>query len=193
MINRIMNSRAAAVAFAASALIVAPAFADSGHKRVHAKNGSAVSVKVNLGSGVALKFANGNVALRNHHGSNSRLAYNNSRFNNGRNTRQLRRNAIEACRQAVKYESRDFGFRRVYLDDVERVRQIGPNGFLVRAEFEFEGPRRDFERDVTCEVRRGRVVDIDNLPRRIASRRGNNNQYGFSNNDFQRGGSRQNY
>ena len=50
MINRIMNPRAAAVAFAASALIVAPAVADPGHKRVHAKNGSAVSVKVNLGT-----------------------------------------------------------------------------------------------------------------------------------------------
>ena len=98
-------------------------------------------------------------------------------------TRELRRDAIRACERAVRYESQSLGFHRVRLDDVERVRQIGPRGFVISAEFEFEGRRRDFERDVSCTVRRGRVVDIDNLPRRRGYRSSgyNYNNYGYNN------------
>lgn len=170
MMKRIMTPRAAAVAFAASALAIAPAVADPGHGQKYHTHGTSADLHLNFGNGLAVSLNGGNVALRNHHSS---YRYHDSRYRHSGydrrydryHTKRLRREAIRACSDAVKYAARDRGFRRVHIDDVEGVRQIGPEGFRIRAEFEFEGRRRDFERDVTCTVRRGRVVDIDNLPR----------------------------
>lgn len=78
--------------------------------------------------------------------------------------RELRRDAARQCRRAIRRIGRDIGFREIEFDD-RKVRQIGPYAFEVRFETEFEGRRREFERDVWCLVRRGRVVDIDGIPR----------------------------
>jgi len=197
MINRIINPRVAAVAFAASALIAAPAIADPSHKR--ANTGSSASVHLNLGNGLAVSYASGDLALRHHHGSYSNRGYHTGQYGYRNQTKQLRKQAIRACRQAVRQEARYLGFDRAKFEEVERVRQVGPRGFIVRAEFEFEGRRRDFDRDVTCEVRRGHVVDINNLPRPRGYRNsGYRNDgyrgYGYHSNDQLKGGDqRRNY
>ena len=198
MMKRIMTPRAAAVAFAASALVATPALADPGKGSKHTHNKPLINgaLQVDIGDGLSLTLANGGWD-HGYYGHRGQRHYGNQ---DRRRLKQLRREAIRACKRAVRYEARDRGFRRVFLDDVERVRQIGPRGFVVRAEFEFEGRRRDFERDVTCTVRRGRVVDIDNLPRGRGNRHrgyGNNNygynnhgynDYGYHNNEHLRGG-----
>ena len=197
MIKCIMTPRAAAVAFAASALFAAPALADPVTQHKPAKGGKAASVQFNFGNGVELSYASGDWALNHYHGYYGNRGYRNRDYNQRYRQQRLRKDAIQACRRAVKYEARNRGFRRAYFEGVERVRQIGPRGFLVRAEFEFEGRRRDFDRDVTCEVRRGRVVDINNLPRPRVNRNGGygynynhprSNDHGYHNNDHLRGG-----
>ena len=193
MMKRIMTPRAAAVAFAASALVATPALADPSHGKKHNHDQRHVSgaLQVDIGNGLSVTLANGGWD----HGYYGQRGSRHYGYQDRRRLKELRREAIRACKRAVRYESRNRGFRRVYLDDVERVRQIGPRGFVVRAEFEFEGRRRDFERDVTCTVRRGRVVDISNLPRSRGNRnRGygyNNyghNGYGYYGNDHLKGG-----
>ena len=201
MMKRIMTTRAAAVAFAASALFAAPALADpvkKSHKANQTERHASAAVQFDIGDGLSVTLANDNWGLASHNGHYG-YGYGNNRYN-GYNNRQrlkkLRRRAIRSCSEAVKYAAHQRGFRRVYLEDVERVKQIGPQGFLIRAEFEFEGRRRDFDREITCEVRRGRVVDIDNLPRARGHRGGNDGYhdgYGPRGNDHLKGGNRQNY
>ena len=80
--------------------------------------------------------------------------------------RELTREAVQACRQAVRYEARQTGFRDVEIDDDRRVRQVGPFGFQVTFdEVEFEDRKRDVETSVFCEVRAGHVIALDGLPR----------------------------
>lgn len=186
MMKRIMTPRAAAVAFAASALFAAPAVADQGrYSNDYSKRGATTAVHFGLGNGVSLTLANGNLALRNHHSSfsNRGFGYNtNYSYNRrGQNSRRLRQNAVRACARAVNYKGEYLGFRDVDLEDVERIQQIGRNSFRIRAEFEFENRRRDFDRDVFCTVRNGQVVDIDGLPSNFNSR-GYNSGYGYDRN-----------
>lgn len=83
-----------------------------------------------------------------------------------REVRELTRDAVQACRQAVRYEARQLGYREVDFDDDKRVRQIGPRGFFVTFhEVEFESRRRDIETRVSCEVRHGRVTSLEGIPR----------------------------
>jgi len=83
-----------------------------------------------------------------------------------REVHALRRDAVHACRAAVRQEGRRLGYRKVDIDDDLRVRQLGPTSFQVRFdEVEFESRRRDIERRVTCETQRGRVTALHGLPR----------------------------
>ncbi|MEO1101853.1 MAG: hypothetical protein AAFW65_08405 [Pseudomonadota bacterium] len=146
-----MTSRVAAVALAASALIAAPAFADYAKPRV----GAAVTVDVGRHASLTLTSGQshrGHVHKAHHRGGDRYYS-----------DRGLRRDAIRQCRRAIRNEGYSRGFRDVDFDD-RRVRQVGPRGFVVRFETEFEGRRREFERDVRCEVRRGRIVALDGIP-----------------------------
>lgn len=76
--------------------------------------------------------------------------------------RELSRDAAKACRQAVRYEARQLGYRDIEIDDDRYVRQIGPRGFFVTlGEVEFEGRRRGLETRVSCEIRRGSVISVE--------------------------------
>jgi len=167
-----MTPRVAAVAFAASALIAAPAFADHGKPKVR----TSAAVSVDLG-GAQITLAGGEL-FTSYRGYGYNRGYRGNRgYGNGHDNRrferQKRRTAVRACRAAVERQGYRIGFRDVDYEGTERIRKIGPNGYIVRAEFEFESRRRDFEKDVVCEVRQGRVVDIDGLPHR--GRRGHGN------------------
>lgn len=82
-----------------------------------------------------------------------------------REIRELKRDAIRACKRAIRYDAQQMGFRDIDFDDDRRVRQIGPYGFHVHFdEVEFEGRRREIERRVDCTVRRGRVRHIEGIP-----------------------------
>ena len=211
-----MTSRAAAVAFAASALAAAPAMADPAKGQYSNPGGQGIfsAVETDIDDELSFAFAEIDFALGTTSWLSNSSYYGNRNTRYGRHgyqdryhTRRLTREAVELCKCAVEEEGYRQGFRSVHLDDVENIRQIGPRGFVIRAEFEFDGRRRDFERDVTCTIRRGRVVDIDNLPR-TRGRRGygynsyGNNNYGYNNygynnygqnsagvNDYLKGGS----
>lgn len=169
MMKRIMKPRAAALALAAPLLFAAPALADHGksHKRV---TGS-VSVQTQNG---ALHFGIGQNGYGSIGYSTSRqYGYDGYRYNN----RQAKRQAIRACRRAIRNEAAYLGFRDVDFDDGRYAEQIGPRGYRVTFnEVEFEGFRRDFERPVTCIVRRGdQVRDIRGIP--IPGKRGHNRRH----------------
>lgn len=161
--NRIMNPRAAALALAAPLLFAAPALADHGKssKRV---TGS-VAVQTDNG-GLYLNFgdrAYGSVGYSTSYRHGHRGYY-----GDRHNYRQMKRRAIRACRRAIRDEAHYLGFRDVDFDDGRYAEQIGPRGFRVTFnEVEFERRGRDFERPVTCIVRRGdQVREIYGIPRR---------------------------
>ncbi len=74
-----------------------------------------------------------------------------------------RRRAARQCAGAIQRKGYRLGFRDVDFDD-RFVKQVGPKGYVVFFETEFEGRRREFERRVRCEVRRGSIVAIDVVP-----------------------------
>lgn len=166
-----MNPRVAAVALAASALIAAPAAADPVRGAVlelnkRLSNDASLTIQVGHNSGYSNRR---NVRRANHYRVNE---WGQSQ----REVRQLKRNATQACRRAITRQAYNIGFRDVDFDDGRGVRQIGPNGFRVNfGDVEFEGRRRDFERSVTCTVRRGQVKNVDGIPRpgKRATRRNN--------------------
>lgn len=134
MMKRIMTTGGAAVALAASAFLFAPPAA--------ADHGAHRSGK-------------------SYHSHGGR--YRSDDHGRYANTRQLRRNAVRTCRRAIRDEGYYKGFHDIDFED-RRVRQVGPAGFIVRYETEFEGRRREFERNVYCEVRRGRIVALEGIP-----------------------------
>ena len=152
-----MKPRAAALAFAAPLLLTAPALAGP------AKGYTAPAVKLSVDTGSA-KFQ----LVRHHDGyyrDYHRGAYYNEFGQTRAQERDLRHQAIRACRRAIKSEAYHIGFRDVDFDDGRRARQIGPRGFVVKfKEVEFEGRRREFERSVSCTVRRGNVKHIEGIP-----------------------------
>lgn len=152
--NRIMTSGAAAVALAASSLFAFPATADA--------RASGATFATKIGDSSALFIQVG------HDGHDYRPAsygYRDSRAYRMTENDRLSRNAIQACRAGIQREARRIGFRDVDFDSRAWAQQIGPAGFTVRfRDVEFEGRRHEFERSVSCTVRRGRVVDIDGLP-----------------------------
>lgn len=154
-----MQPRAAALALAAPLLLTAPALADHGksNKRVSG------SITVQTGNG-ALHFGYGDRSY-------GRIGYSNHRrygYNDYQSNRQLKRQAIRACRRAIRNEAHYLGFHDVDFDDGRYAEQIGPRGFRVTFnEVEFETRRRDIERPVTCIVRRGdQVREIYGIPQR---------------------------
>lgn len=169
MINRIMKPRAAALALAAPLLFAAPALADNGYsgKRVTG------SISVQTGNG-ALQFNVDNRGYGTVGYSTNRRYGHNGHYGNQRANRQMKRQAIRACRRAIQDEAHYRGFRDVDFDDGRYAEQIGPQGFRVTFnEVEFETRRRDIERPVTCIVRRGdQVRDIRGIPHR--NNRGHN-------------------
>ena len=174
MINRIMQPRAAALALAAPLLFATPALADHGksNKRV---TGS-ISVQTDNG---ALHFGYGD------HGYGS-VGYSSHRhygYSDRRSYRQLKRRAIRACRRAIRDEAYHLGFRDVDFEHGRYAEQIGPRGFRVTFnEVEFEGRRRDFERPVTCIVRRGdEVRRIHGIPQRGQRHRNRGHRGGYYN------------
>lgn len=168
MINRIMTTRAAVLALAAPLLITLPALAQNGHSQ--GKRGGAV-ISVQSGN-VGFTINTSGRGYTTYGYNNRNRGYNRGHRNlnqwgqTPREVKQLKRQAIRACRQAIRNEGYAFGFRDVDFDNGRRAFQNGRAGFVVTFnEVEFEGRRRDFERPVTCVVRRGdRVVDLQGIP-----------------------------
>ena len=157
MMKRIMTPRVAALALAATPLFAAPALADAPGR--HAAASPAVSV--NLGD-ASLYVSVGHDRWRDRDGR----YHNRSRYGQAPwEVRQMRREARQMCVRAVNRAGYRAGFRDVDVDDDIRTRQIGRYAFQVRLDdVEFEGRRREFERDVTCVVRRGRIESISGIP-----------------------------
>ena len=184
MMKRIMKPRAAALALAAPLLLTAPALADHG-KSSKSVNGT-ISVQTENG-GLYLNI--GDQGYRSY-GYNTRRHspygyghdgyYVNDWGQTKREVRRLKRRAIRACRAAIRDEAHYRGFHDVDFEDGRRARQIGPKGFRVTFhEVEFEGRRRDIDRQVTCVVRRGdHVKRLEGLP--SPRGRGYNDRRGYS-------------
>lgn len=170
-----MTTRAAVQALAAPLLLTAPALADKGHSK-----GKRANATISIGnghSGITVSTSNRGY---NAYGYNRSYGHSNRGYNRGyrygvnewgqtrREVKQLKRQAIRACRQAIRQEANYKGFRDVDFDDGRRAYQNGRQGFRVTFnEVEFEGRRRDIERQVTCQVRRGTNVKwIDGIPQR---------------------------
>jgi hypothetical protein len=162
MINRIITFRVAAAAFAVPALFAAPAAADP-------VRGAIVQLEQKLGADTSLRVQIGQSDRYGRNDRRGRYDRRDYRVNqwgqSEREVRGLRRDAVQACRRAVAKQAYRIGYRDVDFDNDRRVRQIGPYGFRVMLDdVEFEGRRRDRERDVTCTIRRGNVVDIEGIP-----------------------------
>ncbi len=168
MINRIMTFRVAAAAFAASALIAAPAAADP-------VRGAIISLQRELGVNTSLRV---DVSQNHHYGRNDRRG---QRFNQwGQSDREVSRlsgDALQACRRAVTQEAYRVGYRDVDFDDDRRVHQTGPYRFDIRYDdVEFEGRRREVESNVSCTVRRGNVAAVRGVP--LPGRYGKKDKHG---------------
>lgn len=159
MMKPIRTFGAAVVALAAPALITLPAAADT--------RGSLAKVETQIGSGTTLTLAIGSSGYDSHRPRRTDWRRGlNPYGQTDREARDLSRDAVQACRQAVRQEGRRLGYRDIDFDDDQRVRQVARYGFFVNFdEVEFEGRRRDRETRVTCEVRRGEVVSIAGIPR----------------------------
>ncbi|WP_146617175.1 hypothetical protein [Hyphomonas pacifica] len=159
MMKRIIKVRVAAVAVAASALTVAPAVADP-------VRDSLAQIEAHLGAdtGLVVQIDHKDRGHRGRHRGSYRL---NEWGQTRHQERQLRRDAIQTCRAEINRAAWRIGYRDVDFDDDRRVRQIGPYGFRIRFDdVEFEDRRRDREKDVTCEVRRGHVTQLEGIPER---------------------------
>lgn len=162
MMKPIRTLGAAVVALAAPALITLPAAADTG---------ALAKVETRLAGNTTLTLAIGSGGYDSHRPNDYRGGSDYRRGLNpygqtDREVRELARDAKQACRQAVRTEARYLGYRDVDFDDDQRVRQIGPRGFIVSFDdVEFEGRRADRETRVTCEIRRGDVVSVAGIPR----------------------------
>lgn len=155
MMKRIMNIRVAAVALAASALTVASAMADPVAK---------IDTRRGANTGLVIQVDHNDHGYRGRPKGGYRLnEWGQTHFEE----RRLRRDAVRTCRAEINRAAWRTGYRDVDFDDDRRVRQIGPYGFRIRFDdVEFEGRRRDRERDVTCVVRRGHVTQLEGIPDR---------------------------
>lgn len=148
---------AAVVALAAPALLALPAAADT--------RGAFAKVETQLGNNTTLTLAVGSAGYDRRYGPDYRYGVN-PWGQSDREVRALRRDAEQACRQAIRYEARRIGFRDVDVDDDIRFRQTGAHSFVLDfREVEFESKHRDIETRVTCETRRGQAVSLSGLPR----------------------------
>nr|WP_156780771.1 hypothetical protein [Hyphomonas sp. Mor2] len=171
-----MKPRAAALALAAPLLFTAPALADPGStsKSVH----GSLSIQTENGG---LTLSLGDRRYGSYSYSSDRY-YGHRGYQSDRQYRRAeKRQAIRACRRAIRAEAGHRGFHDVDFDDGRYAERIGPRGFRVTFnEVEFEGRRRDIERPVTCIVRRGdQVREIYGIPERRnrGHRRGHRSYY----------------
>lgn len=142
---------AAVVALAAPALFALPSNAQTAVTRIETPI-AGVSIQL-TSSSYERDFRGPNYKGRNEWGQTER------------EVRELRRDALRACRSAVRSEGRRLGFDKVDIDDDHWIRQLGSRAFYVTfKEVEFETRRRDIETRVGCEVRQGRVVRLDGVP-----------------------------
>ena len=157
MMKPIKSLGAAVVALAAPVLLAAPAAADTR---------SVAKIETRISDNTTLTLALGTSGYDSYR-------YRDWDHRRGLNywgqtdyeVRELTREAVQACRDAVRYEARQTGFRDVDFDDDRHVRQVSPFGFEVSFdEVEFEGRKRDVETSVFCEVRAGHVFALDGLP-----------------------------
>lgn len=165
MMKPIRTFGAAVVALAAPALFALPAAADG------PRGGTVAKIETPLlGAQVTLSAGSG------YHRDDFRGPRYNGRNEWGQTELQvneLRRDAVQACRAAIRDEGRRAGFREVDFDKDHWARQLGPVGFHVTFdEVEFEARRRDYETRVSCEVRNGRVVTVSGIPQDRDYRRG---------------------
>ncbi|MEQ9507230.1 MAG: hypothetical protein RLO80_13290 [Hyphomonas sp.] len=160
MMKPIRTLGAAVVALAAPALLTLPAQADT--------RGALAQVETRIGDNTTLTLSLGGStydASYRSRGSDYRRGLN-QWGQTDREVRDLTRDALQACRQAVRTEGRRMGYRDIDFDDDQRVRQTGRYGFYVTFdEVEFEGRKRDRESRVTCDVRRGYVESVSGIPR----------------------------
>jgi len=157
MLKPIRTLGAAVVALAAPALFALPAAADGPRGTIAKIETPLLGAQVTLSTGARYDQRNDFRSPR----------YNglNEWGQTERQVSQLRRDAIQACRSAIRAEGRRAGFREVDFDGDHWARQLGPNGFHVTFnEVEFETKRRDVETRVSCEVRQGRVSNISGIP-----------------------------
>ena len=173
MMKRIMTPRITAVALAASAILMAPAALAEAPHAPHA-NKLHGSVSIDLGRDARLTFETGRSGFL--HPAHHRYRYDRRDRYDRYDTRADRRRAVRQCRRAIRSEGYARGFREIDFDG-RRVRQVGPRGFVVRFDTEFEGRRREVERIVRCEVRRGRIVDLEGVPWPGRNRHHNRNRY----------------
>ncbi len=159
MMKPIRTLGAAVVALAAPALFTLPAQADT--------RGAIAKVETRIGDNTTFTLALGGSAYDAAYrprGSDYRRGLN-QWGQTDREVRDLSRDALQACRQAVRTEARRMGYRDVDFDDDQRVRQTARYGFVVRFdEVEFESRRRDVETRVSCDVRKGRVTSVSGIP-----------------------------
>ena len=175
MMKRIMTPRMAALAFAAMPFLAAPALADAPASSLPTGAGG---LSVNLGDASLYVTVDHNDSRRR-----DGRHYRENRWGQRRwEVRRMKRDARHRCAAAIERAGYRAGFRDVDIDDDIRVRQVGPRGFEVRFdEVEFEGRRREFERDVHCSVRRGNVVNLSGLPQR--GRRGHGYHHRYDRDD----------
>ena len=151
MMNRIMTTGVAVVALAASALLASPVEAQR---------------QANICPITGQVLDGGPRSYNKGYGYSAGKAYGygyDTDYGFRQGQRVLRRDAARKCRRAISNAVYSRGFLDLEFDD-RRIRQIGPKGFLVRFETEVEGYRREFENDVYCTVRHGRVVNIEGVP-----------------------------
>ena len=158
MMKPIRTLGAAVVALAAPVLLAAPAAADT-------RSVARIETRISDTTTLTLALGSSGYDSYRYRGPDYRRGYNHW-GQSEREVRELTRDAVQACRQAVRYEARQLGFRDVEIDDDRHVRQVGPFGFQVTfEEVEFEDRKRDRETSVFCEVRRGEVIALEGIPR----------------------------
>ncbi|ABI76762.1 hypothetical protein HNE_1006 [Hyphomonas neptunium ATCC 15444] len=165
MMKPIRTLGAAVVALAAPALFALPAAADGPRGTIAKIETPLLGAQVTLSTG-----------SRYDHRDDFRGPRYNGRNEWGQTERQvnqLTRDAVQACRAAIRTEGRRAGFHEVDIDNDHWARQLGPNGFHVTFnEVEFENRRRDIETRVSCEVRQGRLASVSGIPQNRDFRRG---------------------
>ncbi|MGB3624648.1 MAG: hypothetical protein WA989_02400 [Henriciella sp.] len=170
-----MNTRVAALALAATPLTALPALADA-----PASTTAVASPALSLSVGDASFYVSiGHDRWRGRDGRyHSRSRYGQAPWE----TRQLRRSAMQQCAAEIQRQGYRVGYRDIDIDDDIRTRQTGRNSFLVRFDdVEFEGRRRELERDISCSVSYGRVVSLSGIPRPGSRGYGyRNSGYGYS-------------
>lgn len=182
MMRSIISPRVAALALAVPLFITAPALGDPAPEKVKKGKRSQSIIGDEHHSDRSHRQYRPNAQYRSHgrYVTDSYSGYGQTYWGQSyREAERLQRQAVRACRRAIRDEAYYRGFRDVDFERGRRVEQIGPRGFRVTfREVEFEGRRRDFDRRVSCTVRRGDLVrQIDGIPR--PGRRGNAYRSGY--------------